>query len=63
MTDFNAEKNLYSEERSAIVGRTLPGKFIPGQKVGETHMYLQEKLDGDLATFKLQKKYDRMGYN
>ena len=40
MTDFNAEKNLYSEERSAIVGRTLPGKFIPGQKVGETHMYL-----------------------
>jgi len=53
MNDFNAEKNLFSEERTAVVGRTNPGKFIPGQKVGVTHMYLQEKLDGNLANFKL----------
>ena len=30
MTDFNAEKNLYVEEREAIVGRSRPGKFIAG---------------------------------
>ena len=30
MNDFNAEKNLFTEERMAIVGRTRPGPFIPG---------------------------------
>ena len=53
MNDFNAEKNLYTEERMAIVGRSRPGGFVPGQKVGMTQTYLQEKLDGELGNFKL----------
>lgn len=28
-----------------------------------THMYLQEKLDGELGNFKLQRRNDRVGYN
>lgn len=40
MSNFNAEKNLFTEERNAVIGRTRPGKFIPGQKVGLTRMYL-----------------------
>ena len=26
-------------------------------------MYLQEKLDGQLGNFKLQRRHDRIGYN
>ena len=63
MNDFNAERNLYTEERTAIVGRTRPGTFVQGQKVGMTHMYLQEKLDGELGHFKLTRRHDRIGYN
>ena len=28
-----------------------------------THMYLEEKLDGELGHFKLQRRHDRIGYN
>ena len=63
MNDFNAERNLYTEERTGIVGRTRAGTFVPGKKVGMTHMYLQEKLDGALGNFKLTRRHDRIGYN
>ena len=53
MTDFNAERNLFCEERIGRVGKTLTGAFAPGQKVGTTHMYVQEKLDGELGNFRL----------
>ena len=40
MTELNAERNLFAEERKATVGRTRVGGFIAGMKVGSTHMYL-----------------------
>ena len=63
MTELNAERNLFAEERKATVGRTRTGEFVAGMKVGSTHMYLQEKLDGRLGHFKLQRRHDRVGYN
>ena len=64
MTGVTAERNLFSEERfAAKVGRSRPGLFAPGQKIGISIMYLQEKLDGDLGKFKLKRRHDRIGYN
>ena len=30
MTDNDLERNLYSEERKATIGRRRPGNFVPG---------------------------------
>ena len=64
MTGQTAEQNLFTEERSsARVGCTFKGPFVPGRKIGISSMCLQEKLDGDLGKFKLQRRHDRIGYN
>ena len=54
---------MVKEEKRAHVAKKKTKRFLHGYKLAEAKMVPQEKFEGELGQFKLQRRFDKIGYN